>query len=56
MQHIPVIVVGRDYWSRAVDFDFLADEGVVADEELQLFQYAETAAAAWKVICDFHRL
>ena len=34
MQHIPVILVGRAYWNRVLDFQFLADEGVIADEDL----------------------
>ncbi len=56
MQHIPVIIVGRDYWSRVIDFQFLADEGVVTDEDLKLFEYAETAEEAWKIIKEFHKL
>jgi uncharacterized protein (TIGR00730 family) len=54
MQHIPVILVGRDYWSRVIDFQFLADEGVILDEDLKLFQFVETAEDAWKIICEFH--
>ncbi|MDF2235451.1 TIGR00730 family Rossman fold protein [Albimonas sp. CAU 1670] len=40
---LPVVLVGRAFWSRAVDFDFLVDEGVIAPEDLELFVYAETA-------------
>jgi len=56
MQHIPVIMVGRDYWNRAIDFQFLADEGVILDEDLKLFEFADTAEAAWKIIREFHKL
>jgi uncharacterized protein (TIGR00730 family) len=56
MQHIPVIMVGRDYWRRVIDFQFLADEGVILDEDLELFQYADTAEAVWQIIRDFHKL
>jgi uncharacterized protein (TIGR00730 family) len=56
MQHIPVILVGREYWSRAINFDFLADEGVITDADLKLFEYAETAEAAWKIIREFHNM
>jgi uncharacterized protein (TIGR00730 family) len=55
MQHIPIILFGREYWQQAVDFRFLADEGTIDDEDLELFQYAETAEEAWKVIREFHR-
>ena len=56
MQHIPVILVGREYWNRVIDFAFLADEGVIADDDLKLFEFADTAEAAWKIIREFHGL
>ena len=56
MQNIPVILVGRDYWNRVIDFTFLADEGVIADDDLKLFDFADTAEAAWTIIREFHRL
>jgi hypothetical protein len=56
MQSIPIILFGRDYWSTVINFEFLADEGVIADEHLELVQYAETPEEAWQVICDYHGL
>ena len=50
MQAIPIILFGREYWQRVIDFQFLADEGTVADEDLDLLDFAETAAEAWAVI------
>jgi hypothetical protein len=54
MQDIPIILFGREYWNRVVDFQFLADEGVIADAHLNLLRYAETAADAWAQIQQFH--
>ena len=54
MQAIPIILFGREYWNRVFDFQFLADEGVIADQHLQLIQYAETSQEAWDIICQFH--
>lgn len=50
MQAIPIVLFGREYWQRAVDFQFLADQGTITDEDLKLFGYAETAAEAWEMI------
>jgi uncharacterized protein (TIGR00730 family) len=50
LKQIPVILVGKDYWQRAVNFDFLADEGVIAREDRELFWYAETAEEIWNGI------
>ncbi len=50
LKQIPVILVGKDYWRQAVNFDFLADEGVIASEDRELFWYAETAEEIWNGI------
>lgn len=56
MQDIPVILVGRSFWDRIINFQHLADEGVIADHHLKLIQYAESADEAWELIRKFHRL
>lgn len=54
MQDIPVVLFGRAYWERVVDFRFLADEGAISDAHLGLFEYAETPEEAWERIRRFH--
>ena len=43
MQRIPVVLVGRDFWRRAVDFDLLLDEGYVSPSDLDLFTCVDKA-------------
>jgi len=47
---LPVILVGRDYWSRVFDPEFLVEEGVIDPEDRDLFWYAETAEEIWEDI------
>jgi uncharacterized protein (TIGR00730 family) len=54
MQPVPIILFGRDYWSKVINFQFLADSGVISDEHLKLFTYAETPEEAWRQILEFH--
>jgi uncharacterized protein (TIGR00730 family) len=54
MQPVPIILFGHDYWSKVINFQFLADSGVISDEHLKLFSYAETPEEAWQQILDFH--
>ena len=47
---IPIILFGRDYWNKIINFEYLADLGLISDENLNLFQYADTAPEAWEII------
>ena len=51
---IPIVLVGESYWRRAVDMDFLVDEGVVAQEDRELFWYADTAQEIWDGILHWY--
>jgi uncharacterized protein (TIGR00730 family) len=54
MQEVPIILYGKDYWDGIIDFQFLADQAVISDSHLELFQYCETPEETWQVIRDFH--
>jgi len=56
MQQIPIVLYGEDYWRRVIDFQFLADEGVIADDHLQLIEFADTPENAWRIITKFHQM
>lgn len=37
MAAIPVVLVGRSFWSRTIDFDYLVEEGYIAPQDRALF-------------------
>jgi hypothetical protein len=43
----PIVLVGREFWSRLVDWQWLVDTGMIAAEDLKLFRIVETAQEAW---------
>ena len=47
---IPIILFGREYWDKIINFEYLADLGLISDENLNLFQYADIASEAWEII------
>ena len=51
---IPVLLVGRDFWDKVVNFQALVDEGVVSERDLGIFRYVETADEAWAAVKDFY--
>ena len=56
MQEIPIILYSKEYWEGIINFQFLADEGVIQDSHLELFQFAESPEEAWQIIKDFHKV
>jgi uncharacterized protein (TIGR00730 family) len=56
MQEIPIIMYGSAYWHKVIDFQALADEGVIADQHLELVHYADSPEQAWEIIAAFHQL
>jgi uncharacterized protein (TIGR00730 family) len=52
---IPVLLFGREFWERVIDFRTLVEEGTISAEDLDLFGYVDTAEEAWAVIKRYHR-
>jgi len=51
---LPVVLVGREFWQRAVNMQFLAESGLIDPEDSELFWYAETAQEIWDGIVDWY--
>lgn len=54
MKPIPILLFGRDFWTRVIDFHALAEEGVISPRDLDLINWVETAEEAWQVVEDFY--
>ncbi|MBS0446546.1 MAG: TIGR00730 family Rossman fold protein [Proteobacteria bacterium] len=46
----PVLLFGRDFWTRLIDFDLLVETGMISPEDTRLFRFVETAEEAWSVL------
>jgi uncharacterized protein (TIGR00730 family) len=51
---VPIVLMGKSFWERLVNFPMLVEEGVISQEDLELFRYAETAQEAWTIISDYY--
>lgn len=47
---LPIILLGREYWERLIDFDFLVEEGAITEADLDLFNIVETADEALHIL------
>ena len=56
MKAMPILLFGKDFWTRVIDFEALADEGTISHKDLDLFRWCETADEAWDHIAGFYNL
>lgn len=52
VRKVPVILFGRAYWDRIINFDALVEEGAISQCDRELVQYAESADEAWAIILE----
>jgi uncharacterized protein (TIGR00730 family) len=52
VRKVPVILFGREYWDKIINFDALVEEGAISECDRNLVQYAEVAEEAWAIILD----
>jgi uncharacterized protein (TIGR00730 family) len=51
---LPILLFGREFWNKVVNFEALAEEGVIAPNDLDLFRWCETAQEAWDYVMRFY--
>ena len=52
----PVLLFGRDFWTKLINFDHLVDTGMISPEDLNLFRFVETADEAWETLQQVYGL
>ncbi len=53
---IPVLLFGRSFWEKIINFQALLDEGNISPKDLEIFQYVDTAEEAWEIISTVNGL
>jgi uncharacterized protein (TIGR00730 family) len=43
----PIVLFGETYWRKLINFQMLAEEGMISPADLQLFEFAESAEQGW---------
>ncbi|MEE4539038.1 MAG: TIGR00730 family Rossman fold protein [Erythrobacter sp.] len=56
MKPVPILLFGRDFWNRVINFEAIAEEGTISKKDLDLFHWCETADEAWAHISAFYKL
>ncbi|ACC97831.1 Conserved hypothetical protein, DprA/Smf-related [Elusimicrobium minutum Pei191] len=53
---IPVVLVGKQFWTEVVNVEKLAHYGVISINNLKLYNIVDTAEEAWNIISKFYKL
>lgn len=53
MKRVPFLLFGRDFWEKVINWQALAEAGTINPEDLELFQFVETAEEAMAAIDAF---
>jgi uncharacterized protein (TIGR00730 family) len=54
MAQLPIFLFGREFWEKVVNFEGLVEEGVIAEHDLNLFRFVETAEEAWEKLEHYY--
>ncbi|WP_197703831.1 TIGR00730 family Rossman fold protein [Variibacter gotjawalensis] len=49
-RNVPTILFDETYWRSVINFDAMVEAGMVSPRDLDLFDYAESAEAAWDML------
>lgn len=50
---LPIVLFGREFWKRTVDFNYMAEQGMIHPEDVKLVKIVETAEEGWDHIRKF---
>lgn len=51
-QQLPVVIYDSKFWKKVVNWQYLADTGVINQDDLKLFKFCDTVDDAYKFITD----
>ena len=51
---LPILLFGKDYWNRVVNFEAMVEEGVIAPHDLDLIHWTEDASEAWEFVQNYY--
>jgi uncharacterized protein (TIGR00730 family) len=56
MERVPIILFGEEFWRRAIDLDYLAEQGTISPGDEDIIDFVDSADAAWEIIRRFYDL
>jgi uncharacterized protein (TIGR00730 family) len=56
MERIPLLLFGKQFWTKVINLEALAEAGTISPNDPDLFSVVDTAQEGWDVVRQFYRL
>jgi len=56
MKRVPILMFGKEYWQNVLNINYLAEQGTIAPDDVNLLTFVDSAADGWQTICEFYNL
>lgn len=53
MEPLPILLFGRDFWQKIINWEALAEAGTISEKDLDLFKFVDTAEEAWEIMVNW---
>ena len=54
MERVPVLLFGKEFWSKAIDLEFLAGQGTISPDDAALIDPVDSGEEAWELVQNFY--
>ncbi len=54
VRRVPIVLVGANFWRKAINFEFLIEEGFISPQDVQLFTIVDTAEDIVATLQEFY--
>jgi len=56
MERVPILMFGKTFWQKAFDVHYLAEQGTIAPDDVELLSFIDSATEGWEKIRTFYKL
>jgi uncharacterized protein (TIGR00730 family) len=56
MERIPLLLFGKEFWTKVINLEALAEAGTISPNDPDLFSVVDTAQEGWDVVRQFYNL
>ena len=53
MKRLPIVLYGKEFWEKVVNWDYLVEIGTIAEEDLDLLYFTDDVDDAFDYVTSF---